>query len=63
MKAVHKLINKCEVQRKDLKNKKRILSKKARQHNKEIVKMTKKVDYNLQANEFDIYTGFVQGPP
>ncbi len=59
MKAVQKLINKCEVQRKDLKNKKRILSKKARQHNKEIVKMTKKVDYNLQANEFDIYTGFV----
>jgi hypothetical protein len=51
------------VQRKDLKNKKRLLSKKARQHNKEIVKMSKKIDYNLQANEYDIYTGFLQGPP
>jgi len=63
MLEIHKLINKCEKQRKDIKIKRSQIEFKKRKNSKVFRQLTRQVDENLRSNMYDIYTGFISEPP
>ena len=63
MLMIHKLINKCEVQRKDIRIKRSQIDFRKRNNSKAMNQLCRKVDENLRSNMYDIYTGFYEEPP
>jgi hypothetical protein len=63
MLELHKLISKCEVQRKDIRIKRSQIDFRKRKNLKVMNQLCRKVDENLRSNMYDIYTGFYEPPP
>jgi hypothetical protein len=54
MLELHKLISKCEVQRKDIRIKRSQIDFRKRKNSKVMNQLCKKVDENLRSNMYDI---------